>query len=130
VRDSSARDATFGAVRAAPVFTCTACGQRWLVAGLEEGEMYTCRSCGHSFRARRDEADSRALQPPVARPSRRREAARGENQERAPHGRAQVSSGPFRAPGSCQPRRTAIMRRPKQIAAPSTAVPTGSVSNR
>jgi predicted RNA-binding Zn-ribbon protein involved in translation (DUF1610 family) len=55
VKDSPSQDVTSGAVREAPVFTCAACGQRWLVAGLEEGETYTCRSCGHSFPARRDD---------------------------------------------------------------------------
>jgi hypothetical protein len=31
------------------VVACTACEQRWLVAGVEEGETHTCKSCGHSF---------------------------------------------------------------------------------
>jgi hypothetical protein len=60
VRDSPSRDVRSSPVREAPVFTCAGCGQRWLVAGLEDGENYTCKTCDHSFQARRDGAGSRS----------------------------------------------------------------------
>lgn len=45
--DSMSPENAHGAV----VLACTACGQRWLVAGVVAGEHHTCKSCGHTFLA-------------------------------------------------------------------------------
>lgn len=49
MRDSPQHGSRSADGREAVVLACTDCGQRWLVAGVDEGELYTCKSCGQSF---------------------------------------------------------------------------------
>jgi hypothetical protein len=73
--------------RGVAAFACAACGQPWLVAGLEPGEMYTCKSCGHRFRADLGDAPTRADRSPCQGPQRARDGVR-RSEGRVSSGRA------------------------------------------